>query len=85
MGLQTDPNIADKCKVVSVQEGGPADKAGIKANDIITSFDGQKVGKPADLGNFIAKKRPNDKIQVEVLRGEETVTLEITLGRRPAN
>jgi serine protease Do len=81
MGVQLDVE-ADGCKVSEVMEGSPADKAGVKANDVIVKFAGEKIGNTEDLAAVIGKKKPGDKVTLEVMRGEKSVTLDLTLGKR---
>jgi serine protease Do len=69
-------------KITEITKDGPADKAGIKVDDILTTFDGQPVTSREDLITRLAKKKPNDEVTVEVLRGEETLKLKLKLGRR---
>jgi serine protease Do len=80
-GLQVDGESKD-CRVSEVVPGGPADKAGFKVADVITKFDGQKITNSEDLVVLIRRKRPGDEVAVEVLRGQEVVTLKLVLGRR---
>ena len=82
LGVLSDPEAKDACKVKEVQAGSPAEKAGIKVNDIITKFDGQKVAKFEDLSSLVSKKKPGEEVALEVQRGEETLTLKATVGRR---
>jgi serine protease Do len=70
----------DQAKITGVTPGSPAEKAGIKAGDIINKFADKAIGDFASLAALVRKQKPGDKISVEVLRGEETVTLELTLG-----
>jgi hypothetical protein len=81
MGVDLDAN-ADGCKVTKVFADSPADKAGMKANDVIVKFDGRKVSNREDVAGQIGKKQPDDKVTVEVQRGDQAVTLELTLGKR---
>jgi len=81
LGVTGDPD-AKNCTLSDVREGSPAEKAGLKANDIITMFDGQKIEKFDDLGPLIRKKKAGDEVTVDVLRGEEKLTLKVTLGKR---
>lgn len=73
---------ADDCKIGNVQANGPADKAGLKADDVILTFDGKKVATFDDLGALIRKKKPGDKVSLEVRRGDDTKTLEVVVGKR---
>lgn len=54
--------------VSSVQPGGPADKAGIKAGDVIVEVNGKKINDTSDLQNQIMKNPPGTQIEVKVLR-----------------
>ena len=77
------------CQVYHVRPGSAADKANMKQNDIVTSFEGQDVPNFDTLVELIAKKDPGDKVKVGVLRAGKTVVLEVVLDgwdqvRKPA-
>lgn len=65
--------------VVEVVAGSPAEKAGIKAGDIITKIDGDKVSKDNNVAKIISKKKPGQAIKVTVWRGEEEEILSVVL------
>ena len=83
--------------VTDVVNGGPADKAGIKAGDKTTSIPGVKSGgdliiaidgraiRRFDelLAYLITNKAPGDTVVLTVLRGDEKVDISIELGKRP--
>ncbi|MFZ2650428.1 MAG: DegQ family serine endoprotease [Burkholderiaceae bacterium] len=54
--------------VRSVESGGPADKAGIEAGDIITKFDGKAIEKSGDLPRIVGGVKPGTKVAVQVFR-----------------
>lgn len=81
LGVEMDPESSE-CRVARVLPGTAAEKAGIQVDDVITRFDGQKIETGDDLRAQIAKKKPGDEVTVEVRRGDETLTLKVTLGRR---
>ncbi len=54
--------------VSNIQPGGPADKAGLKAGDIIVEVNGKKVENVQDLQNLIMKNPPGTKIRLKVIR-----------------
>ena len=54
--------------VRSVEAGGPAEKAGIEAGDIITKVDGKSVEKVADLPRMVGAVKPGAKVGVQVFR-----------------
>lgn len=68
--------------LATVFEEGPAFKAGLKAGDIITEFDGKEVFTPDDVRAILRKKRPADEVEVMVKRGTRTIIKTVTLGRR---
>jgi serine protease Do len=76
------PN-ADGVQVETVVPGGPSDKAGLKAGDVITQFDGKKVENIDDIRKILQEKKPGDKIKVEVLRDGESQELDVELGKIP--
>lgn len=70
-----EKNIPQGVGVVSVAEGSVAEKAGLKANDIITKFDGQKVTSVEDINKIKETKEAGDKVEVVVDRYNEEVKL----------
>ena len=54
--------------VRSVESGGPAEKAGIEAGDIITKFDGKTIEKSGDLPRIVGSVKPGTKVSVQVFR-----------------
>jgi S1-C subfamily serine protease len=70
--------------VYSVQPGGPAAAAGIKAGELITSIDGQDTPDAATLSKVLAGLKPGDTVKV-VLQASSggQKTLEVTLGEIP--
>ena len=70
-----EKNIPQGGGVVSVTEGSVAEKAGLKANDIITKFDGQKVTSVEDINKIKETKEAGDKVEVVVDRYNEEIKL----------
>ena len=66
--------------VSNVEPGGPAEKAGLKAGDIVLGVDGTKVKDSADLPRIIGDKRPGTPVKLEVWRDGRSRTLTATLG-----
>jgi len=66
--------------VQSVESGGPADKAGVEAGDIITRVDGKVVEKAGDLPRIIGSTRPGTRSSLEVFRRGSTRDLTVTVG-----
>ncbi|MFN3293872.1 MAG: DegQ family serine endoprotease [Gemmobacter sp.] len=61
---------------------GPAKEAGMMANDVIVSFDGQDVRDTRELVRRVADADVGKAVRVVVLRDGKTQTLSVTLGRR---
>ena len=68
--------------VASVTEGGPADKAGLQANDIITAVDGTEISGKSDLSSIIADHAAGDKLTLSVYRQGQTLTLTVEIGEQ---
>ena len=68
--------------VKKVEADGPASKAGLQANDVITEFDGERVRSVAELRRLIRETPPGRKVDVKVNRGGATHDLSITLEPR---
>lgn len=70
-------NIESGLMVSSVVPGGPAERAGMKADDVIRKVDGQPVTKMADLLAYIQSKNFDDVIVIEVMRETEKMQFEV--------
>ncbi len=68
----------------AVQPNSPAAKAGLQAEDIILSVNGEKLDSDHDLGTVIAGYNVGDTVTLIVNRGGKQVTLTATLAKRPA-
>ena len=68
--------------VQEVQPGGPADKAGIKAGDIITTIDGRSIKDGDDLVNEIASRAPGSTIRLGYMRDGKPQDTTVTIGDR---
>jgi serine protease Do len=62
---------------------GPAAKAGLAVNDVITRMAGQAITSPQDLSQLVASKQPGERVALEFIHRGETTSLEIVLGTRP--
>jgi serine protease Do len=68
--------------VQSIQQGGPAEKAGLKAGDIVTAIDGRAIKDGDDLVNEIASRRPGSTIRLGYLRDGKPADTTVTIGDR---
>ncbi len=86
-GLAHALNLKDTkgCLVGDVNAGGPADKAGIKHGDVITSFNNVQVESSVQLRNLVAEAEPGSKASISVLRDGSAKEFTVELGERPKN
>ena len=85
--------------IAEVVDGGPADRAGLRAgddeirfqsslvprgSDIVTKVDGREVKLDDDLGRILEGYDPGEEIELEVYRGDEQRTVKVKLGTRPS-
>ncbi len=69
--------------VNEVAAGSPAEKAGLKATDIITSFNGMPVLSSSQLVEYVQSCKIGDKVEIKVIRdGKDYLTLNAELGQR---
>ncbi len=69
--------------VSQVFEGSPAEKAGIKHNDVIVEFEGEPVESDNEFRNRVAMLKPGTEVKLVVLRNGERKTFTVTLAERP--
>jgi serine protease Do len=79
VGLSVDEGAL----VVAVGPGTPADEAGIQEGDVIVAIEGSSVGSTEEVGERILDFDPGTEVEVELVRGQETLTVTATLGTRP--
>ncbi len=97
LGITMNPTaINDKAKsyyklpdkdgviVANVTPNEPAAKAGLKANDVIRKIDGEAVKNNQELLAMIASRKPGETVRLDVIRGGESVKLDVKLGNRPS-
>jgi S1-C subfamily serine protease len=68
----------------AVLPDSPADKAGLKNGDIITSAEGRRIDTGHALDDILIEYEPGDKVTLEVLRDGRTFQVDVTLGTRPS-
>ena len=67
--------------VASVGENSPADKAGIKAGDIILNFDGKKIDTMRTLPKVVASTKVGKSVELKIWRNKKLISKRLTLGR----
>ncbi len=68
--------------ISSVVAGSPADQAGLKVGDTITTVDGKKVSKGAELVADIASRKPGAKVQLGFVRNGKQQETSVTIADR---
>jgi len=71
--------------VAGVEKGGPADKGGLDAGDVILKFDGKVINSSSDLPRAVGAAKPGKTVAVEVLRKGVTKTLSVAVGEAPSD
>ena len=67
--------------VASVGQNSPAEKAGIKAGDIILEFDGKKINTMQKLPNVVASTEVGKSVELKIWRNKKLISKRLTLGR----
>jgi serine protease Do len=69
--------------VNQVEKGGPAEKAGVEAGDIIMKFDGKPVASSNELPRIVGGTKPGSKASIELWRKGASKDLTVTVGELP--
>jgi S1-C subfamily serine protease len=80
MGILFEVNDAS-AQVTEVLPGGPAERAGIQAGDVVVKIGKTEIKSESDLRNAVGRSKPGDKIDVVIKRGEKEQTIQVTLGK----
>ncbi len=80
MAKALDLKAAKGVIVSKVQADSPAEKAGLKEEDVILTFNGKTVDNNVALSTWVAGSSPGDKIKLGILRDGESKTVTVTLG-----
>lgn len=72
-------NETEGVYINGIEKGSGADISGIESGDIIKEIDGLKIGKFSDLVGYLGSKRPNDVVEVTLLRDGNQKTIPVTL------
>jgi serine protease Do len=84
LGVSTEA-VAEGAKITEVSGESAAEKAGLKKDDIITGVNDIKIRTPQDLVKAIGGFKPEDKINISILRDGKSQTLAAVLGERNAD
>ncbi|MEI6177413.1 MAG: PDZ domain-containing protein [Verrucomicrobiota bacterium] len=80
LGLPAGQGIA----IHALAPQGPAAKAGLAVNDIITRINGLNLGAPADLTKVLANQKPGDSVHLTLIQKGNPAEYDVTLDARPA-
>jgi putative serine protease PepD len=72
--------VGSGAEIVKVEGGGAADKGGLKVGDVITAVDDRPVTSSTELTAAVRSHAPGDKVTLTVRRGNDTQTIDVTLG-----
>ena len=70
--------------IADVTNGGAAAKAGLQAGDVIVQIDNTSIDNVSSLTDLLATKNPGDNVSVKVYRGNQQLTVNVTLGELQA-
>ena len=76
-------NISNGIVVIAVDQGSPADEAGIEEKDIILKFDGEEILKTTEMTELRERHEVGDLIKMEVKRGNDIFQVELEISERP--
>jgi putative serine protease PepD len=74
----------DGVRLGDVIEGEPADDAGLQNGDLVLQAGGRPVESASDIQGAVAQRKPGEKLEVRIRRGNDERTVTVTLGTRPA-
>lgn len=75
-----DVSLTEGAYIAEVIAGSPAEKAGLMVGDVVTAVNGDVVDAQRTLAERIYPYEPGDVITLDVVRGDETLQIEVTLG-----
>jgi 2-alkenal reductase len=74
----------DGAWVSSLVAGGPAEKAGMRQNDVITAINGEALNDNNPLSSVVLKYKAGDTVKLTLQRGDRSLTVDLTFAERPA-
>lgn len=79
---QHDFRVPQGALITDVVVGSPAEAADLRRGDIITAVEGQPVTEDRNLAQLILRYAPGDEIELEFIRGQRELSVEVVLGAR---
>lgn len=84
IGIRFDRDDLGECRILQVYKNSPAEKAGLKADDVILRFGNSEVEDSDDLIGMIGKHKPDEVVPIRVRRGSKVLNLKVKIGKYPA-
>lgn len=82
--FQQGIRLRDGALVLQVEQGSPADKAGLSKGDVILKIDSTDIHESKDVAAAMMKRKPGDKVTLSVDRNGQSLSLQAVLGQPPA-
>ncbi|MES2182765.1 MAG: Do family serine endopeptidase [Pseudomonadota bacterium] len=76
-------NLAEGALVAGVLRGSPADRAGLRAGDILLAIEGKPISDSGSMLNLIAGLTPNQNATLKISRAEKIINVTVVIGKRP--
>ncbi|HMV63807.1 MAG TPA: DegQ family serine endoprotease [Zoogloea sp.] len=70
--------------IANVENGSPAEKAGLQSGDVVLGVNGQKVENSADLPRIIGEQKPGTSVRLSIWRDRKAREVSVTLGEQLA-
>ena len=85
LGVSTEPPPRGTrgARIAAVQRGGPADRGGLAAGDIVVRLGEREINEPGDLLGATLELEPGQRVPIVIQRDGRRETKEVELGRRP--
>jgi serine protease Do len=77
--VSTGVYLYNSAKYSAIIKNSPAEKAGLRDKDIITAVNGVKIGSAGSLGTLIGEYKPEDTVQLTVVREGKEIAINVTL------
>ena len=81
-GATADGEKRGGAKITSVESGSPADKAGLKTNDVVIAIDGKTTAQGSALTGYVRQYSANDKVKLTIIRDSKKQDIDVTLAER---
>lgn len=83
IGVMIKPADSGGVEIVEVMKDGPAEKAGLKAGDVIKKAGDKDISEPGDLVALVQKSKPGDKIVLKVVHEGKEKEVTLTVAKKP--